>query len=272
MKAPLSLAEAQERIALVRSASREDRGSFTRLVERSRLDPAKDLRFGNFSGVDFSGCDLRGYDFTGASLVKCSFLNSRIHGAIFTQAEFSHCSGENGNAFDLSAADDFREAFGSGRADVPSLLDTRFDEHIKIGAYFRDHLSYPLMRALVAIQSNGSLIKIAVASSREAVEEWRMRIRLPDEESKNRMIDQVSGMNGRLGLPRYFWYQRIGEFAVSVGATGTPETFNADDVSDREKPLELAKHSEGMRNSALGRAWGLARRMRSSGCAIPRST
>jgi Pentapeptide repeats (8 copies) len=62
------------------------------------MNPAWDLRFGDFSGVDFSGCDLRGFDFTGARLHGCCFDGAMIAAekdrpaARFDQAELGAVS------------------------------------------------------------------------------------------------------------------------------------------------------------------------------------
>jgi formylglycine-generating enzyme required for sulfatase activity len=74
----------------VRGSADED---FVTLVKLAELDPARDLRFGDFSGVDFSGCHLSGCDFTGANLTGCNFDGAYIGG---TQ-----------NLLEGGAADDF---------------------------------------------------------------------------------------------------------------------------------------------------------------------
>jgi UDP-3-O-[3-hydroxymyristoyl] N-acetylglucosamine deacetylase len=51
---------------------------FSDLVAIARLDPTRDLRHLNFTGVDFAGSDLRGYDFTGADLTRTSW-DGAIH-------------------------------------------------------------------------------------------------------------------------------------------------------------------------------------------------
>jgi CRP-like cAMP-binding protein len=53
------------------------------MVIAAGLDPAVDLRYGNWRGFDLSGADLRGFDFTGADLTGARFDNALIAGAIF---------------------------------------------------------------------------------------------------------------------------------------------------------------------------------------------
>ena len=53
------------------------------MVIAARLDPAADLRYGNWRGFDLSGADLRGFNFTGADLTGAQFDNAFITGAIF---------------------------------------------------------------------------------------------------------------------------------------------------------------------------------------------
>ena len=59
---------------------------FASLVKLAGLDPARHMRFAEWSGADFSGSDLRGFDFTGARLIGCNFKGARIEGARFDQA------------------------------------------------------------------------------------------------------------------------------------------------------------------------------------------
>jgi CRP-like cAMP-binding protein len=53
------------------------------MVIAAGLDPAVDLRYGNWRGFDLSGADLRGFNFTGADLTGARFDNAFIAGAIF---------------------------------------------------------------------------------------------------------------------------------------------------------------------------------------------
>src|SRR5689334_927279 len=61
--------------------------SFVELIRIARLDPRRDLRFSNWSGISFDGIDLRGFDFTGSRLTGCDFANARIEGARFEMAD-----------------------------------------------------------------------------------------------------------------------------------------------------------------------------------------
>jgi CRP-like cAMP-binding protein len=55
------------------------------MVIAAGLDPAVDLRYGNWRGFDLSDADLRGFNFTGADLTGARFDNAFIAGAIFDQ-------------------------------------------------------------------------------------------------------------------------------------------------------------------------------------------
>ena len=66
-----------------RADGRED---FPALAKAAGLDPARHLRFADWSGIDFSGSDLRGFDFTGATLLNCAFTGALIEGARFDKA------------------------------------------------------------------------------------------------------------------------------------------------------------------------------------------
>jgi formylglycine-generating enzyme required for sulfatase activity len=68
----------------VRKAATDD---FRELLRIGNLDPARHLRFADWSGISFRDCDLGGCDFTGARLHDCDFTGARIAGARFGQAE-----------------------------------------------------------------------------------------------------------------------------------------------------------------------------------------
>lgn len=63
-----------------------EKTDFASLVKLAGLDPARHMRFAEWSGVDFGGSDLRGFDFTGARLIGCNFKGALIKGARFDQA------------------------------------------------------------------------------------------------------------------------------------------------------------------------------------------
>ena len=76
----------------VRKARTDD---FRELLRIGNLDPARHLRFADWSGISFRDCDLTDFDFTGARLHNCDFTDALIDGARFDQAEIS---GANLNA------------------------------------------------------------------------------------------------------------------------------------------------------------------------------
>jgi RNA polymerase sigma factor (sigma-70 family) len=75
------------------------------LVRVAGLDPASDLRFGDWHGLDLTGADLRGFDFTGADLSGARFDGAAIAGAVFDRATVERAS--------LSRAVDFKESFAA---------------------------------------------------------------------------------------------------------------------------------------------------------------
>ena len=72
------------RASEVRKAATDD---FLELLRIGNLDPARHLRFADWSGISFRDCDLSGCDFTGARLHNCDFTDALIDGARFDQAE-----------------------------------------------------------------------------------------------------------------------------------------------------------------------------------------
>jgi formylglycine-generating enzyme required for sulfatase activity len=79
--------ELEELAALEREVTESQDEDFVRLLKIAKLDPSLHLRFGNFSGLDFSGCDLSGCDFTGANMTSCRFDYVKIAGARFDRAQ-----------------------------------------------------------------------------------------------------------------------------------------------------------------------------------------
>ncbi len=63
-----------------------DTDDFLELVKIAELDPSKDFRFANLSGVNFSDLDLTGFDFTGTCIEGCRFRDAKISDAVFTNA------------------------------------------------------------------------------------------------------------------------------------------------------------------------------------------
>lgn len=169
----LTPSDAKERITRVRAARTSDRSNFCALVERAGLDPSKDLRFGNWSGVNFSGCELAGYDFTGSVLIGCKFDGARIRGAEFKQCEYGRADSfriegwrltfESTSVTDIASASDWKEAFedaiGSNSA-VPQECP-----HLRDGARFRDDIFGPLMTVLPSQAIGVKMRRFVVALS-----------------------------------------------------------------------------------------------------------
>lgn len=89
--------EYRERAEAVMAGS--GKATFTELVIIAGFNPATDLRYGYWEGINIAGLDLRGFDFTGSDLSNVNFTGSKICGARF---DLAHLNGS-----DLSLAADF---------------------------------------------------------------------------------------------------------------------------------------------------------------------
>jgi formylglycine-generating enzyme required for sulfatase activity len=137
-----------ERARKVIDAETDD---FTELIRLSGLDPRRQLRCANLSGVSFRGCDLRGLDFTGARLHGCDFTGALIEGARFDQAEVDRATGataqgsnwgarwgspwgKNPERTNLRSAADWQAHVAGWRR--PERMAS--DAHLPFGAAFQD--------------------------------------------------------------------------------------------------------------------------------------
>jgi formylglycine-generating enzyme required for sulfatase activity len=110
---------------------------FASLIKLAGLDPARHLRYAEWSGVDFGGSDLAGFDFTGARLIGCSFTGARINRARFEHAlidEVHPYAKIDPKRTNLRDAEDWGAYVESWRPapNPPS------DEHLPVGAIFQD--------------------------------------------------------------------------------------------------------------------------------------
>jgi CRP-like cAMP-binding protein len=102
------------------------------MVMAAGLDPAVDLRYGNWRNFDLSGADLRGFNFTGADLTGARFDNAFIAGAIFDHSIYDPAL--------LRKAADYQEFLGHMKVQERELLKNHWlfsglsSEHI-------DHLA-----------------------------------------------------------------------------------------------------------------------------------
>lgn len=71
-----AIANYAERRQNVESAPRSI--DFCAAVSIAQFDPKSDLKYGDWSNIDFSGLDIRGYDFTGSIFSGCRFADSLI--------------------------------------------------------------------------------------------------------------------------------------------------------------------------------------------------
>jgi hypothetical protein len=83
------------------------------LVRAAGIDPAADLRFGNWREFDLTGTDLRDFNFTGADLTGARFDNARIAGAIFDRAIYDLGSLRKAADFDHFLRGEVRRPAGS---------------------------------------------------------------------------------------------------------------------------------------------------------------
>jgi formylglycine-generating enzyme required for sulfatase activity len=81
----ISISELEEWIDAVELAQTDD---CREIVGLAGFDPAKDLRFGDFTDCDFDGQDLGGFDFTGCDLRRSTFDGARIRAANLDCAMF----------------------------------------------------------------------------------------------------------------------------------------------------------------------------------------
>jgi hypothetical protein len=140
----VSVQEIGRKIRAVVTAPTDD---FSSLVEVAGLDPKRDLRFHDWSGVSFANQDLRGFDFTGARLVGCNFENARIEGARFDRAVLDVTPGSQRP--DILAVRDWGAFLSRWRA--PSEVS---DGHLRPGMVFQDAPFAPRMIVHPPIQTD----------------------------------------------------------------------------------------------------------------------
>src|SRR5215831_15424851 len=94
------------------------------LVRATKLNPAADLRYGNWRGFDLTGANLRGFNFTGADLTGARFDNARIAGAVFDRAIYDLPSLRKVADFD----EFLKREIGRPSASRPRLSDHRLKD------------------------------------------------------------------------------------------------------------------------------------------------
>jgi formylglycine-generating enzyme required for sulfatase activity len=136
---------------------------FAELVKIAGLDPAKDLRFGNFSGVSFRDSDLRGFDLSGANLSGADFTRARVARARFDSVIIAEVTipanpppGQGGKAAVLTGIANLRDA-ADWLAWFPGETFIRAAEprrpifgHLRVGDIFQDHPRSPEMIVIPA--------------------------------------------------------------------------------------------------------------------------
>jgi Sulfatase-modifying factor enzyme 1/Pentapeptide repeats (8 copies) len=165
-----------DKMARVLAVANSVTSNFVELFRLSGLDPAKDCRFADWSGVSFVDCDLNGFDFTGARLWGCQFTDTtRLAGACFNQAELGGGGQEQmlinfsgrlyGRGYaDLSVAGDWSEFLNSSLLRRPRKVRIS-DEHLAVGSIFRDAAFAPDLIILPAVRLLEQLTDIAMPSS-----------------------------------------------------------------------------------------------------------
>lgn len=270
MTVRLSTMEAEERIKRIRSVRGSDRSNFCALVERTGIDPARDLRFGNFSDVDFGNCNLHGYDFTGSALYGCSFRNARIVGAKFAQCEFSYLDGDDKLNRHAAEAIDWNEAYRL--ADTADLkVPEMFDKHINAGTFFRDFEFAPLMRCVELAQTSGIAVKLAIAASNTEVSQCRHRWEAFDHNRPNRMRDYVDSLNRDLGFGDYFKYDIVNlTWAAHEAGKGAVMPVHISERTARDGSYRFHESVSLLIHSGALHGGNLVRRMRSQGSKLSR--
>jgi len=111
---------------------------FASLVKLAGLDPARHMRFAEWSGVDFEGSVLAGFNFIGARLIGCSFKGAWIKGGCFEHAliDVVRPYGTlDSKRTSLCDAEDWDAYVGDWlRAPNPPPDD----DHLRVGAVFQD--------------------------------------------------------------------------------------------------------------------------------------
>jgi Pentapeptide repeats (8 copies) len=127
---------------------------FATLVKLAGLDPARHMRYSDWSGVDFGGSNLRGFDFTGARLIGCNFRGALISGARFEHALMHPRSypllGAKGT--NLRDASDWVAYLQKWER----AYDPPGDEHLPVGVVFQDAPFAPEM-VVLPMGENGRL-------------------------------------------------------------------------------------------------------------------
>ena len=193
---PLEQHDWAKQAEIVRQAGTSN---FVELIRMSGLDPAIDLRFADWSEVDFDGCDLAGFDFTGARLCGCNFNGSKIAGARFDASEIDQVrlyTGNNTNhnpqnprTSPLRTADDWDEYCtdwvrqdliinGGGMINGGDFINaTNFsDNHLSTGAIFQDA---PIAPEMVII-SPGVFTTRPSGVDKDSNEQPQQEISIPD--------------------------------------------------------------------------------------------
>lgn len=133
---------------------------FRRLIEIAGLDPTRDLRFHDWSGISFADQDLRGFDFTGARLVHCDFNNALIEGARFDQAVLD--TTDRLRRTDLSKAKDWRKHQTIWRLSARPVTDG----HLRPGLVFQDAPIAPKMVPIPPGECVSSTLKLRSYTAR----------------------------------------------------------------------------------------------------------
>jgi hypothetical protein len=216
----LPLDQINRRVASVRSANKFGRKTFCELLKIADLDPAKDLRFANWSTVSFAGCDLSGYDFSGAILNDCNFSGARIANAIFTQSEI----GVGSNKATLHEARDWHAV----RFRVTKTTTELLDCHLSNRASFYDEIWAPRM-TVINLYNAGEQCRFAVgARSHQDLQIFSSNHGRVKTYNKPDFDRYLSWLNENLGLGVEFSYVRATEELVKswlhTGTTSKKKT------------------------------------------------
>ena len=135
---------AQDRVRASRATD------FPTLIREAGLDPARDLRLQDWSGVSFAGADLRGFDFSGAKLHCCDFDGALIEGARFDKADLGDArpgiDGAGAEIVELVVVRDWR----AHRRGWTQSDDPVSDLYLPVHSVFRDAPFAPEMTVLPA--------------------------------------------------------------------------------------------------------------------------
>lgn len=123
---------------------------FPNLIREAGLDPSRDLRLQDWSGVSFAGADLKGFDFSGAKLHGCNFNFAEIVGARFDKADLGDARPDADGAVAPILRRDDVSGWDTHCSHWTRSTDPVSDLYLPVHSVFRDAPFAPEMTVLPA--------------------------------------------------------------------------------------------------------------------------